>query len=179
MRIFAFSWHWVVFAGNIPRDLEPEQLNKILLKHESSRRVMHLNQSIEYVDREYGLRRPLIVIGYGCIKRCISVRSEYRVITHCMFRVGGTAPSCTVQQMFMRAAGMTKQLRINNGFGEKIPVLCTEKDYNVMRCLYQFTRDVLNVSGTGLVEDLDRFLETENVRLYLTSLWYQVYDNFI
>lgn len=137
------------------------------LTYENSRRAMHLNESIEYIDRKYGLRRPLVIIGYGCIKRCISVRSKYRVITHCMFRVSERTISCNVQQMFMRAAGLTKQLRQNNGFGEKIPVLCESRDFRVAQALYQFTADVLNFSGTGIVKDLGNFLDTSNVRSIL------------
>ena len=62
---------------------------------------------------------------------------------------------------------MTKQLRMNNGFGENVPVLCTQDDYKVMAALYQFTKKALDSAGTGSVEDLGRVLDNENVRLHL------------
>ena len=41
-----------------------------------------IGQVIETVDKEFGLDVPVVVIGYTCLIRCVSVRSKHRVITH-------------------------------------------------------------------------------------------------
>lgn len=131
-----------------------------------------LGPSIEYIDKEYGMIRPLVVLGYGCLKRCISVRSPHRVITHAMFNVSKSSIAGNVQQMFMRVAGMTKVARKLNGFGEKVKVLCTEEDYKLVQELYKFTQRVLECSS-GSVDNLGQFLQPGNydqeTLLFITS----------
>lgn len=43
---------------------------------------LSLKAVIEAVDKEAGAAVPIIIIGYTCVKRCVSVRSGIRVLTH-------------------------------------------------------------------------------------------------
>lgn len=65
-------------------------------------------QAIESMDREYGLHRPIVVVGYSCIGRCTSIRSERRVINHIIagYQKGRTCGD--LKQMLMRGAGSTR-----------------------------------------------------------------------
>ena len=64
--------------------------------------------AIKSMDREYGLHRPIVVIGYSCIGRCTSIRSKQRVINYIIagYQKGRTCGD--LKQMLMRGAGSTR-----------------------------------------------------------------------
>lgn len=72
------------------------------------RLIRQAGKAIESMDREYGLHRPVVVIGYSCIGRCTSIRSNSRVINHIIagYQKGRTCGD--LKQMLMRGAGSTR-----------------------------------------------------------------------
>lgn len=124
-------------------------------------RTMTIGESIEFVDVKFGLARPIIVLGMACLQRCVSVRSRDRVITHAILNMTSRAISSNLQQMFMRAAGMTKHVRELQGFTPTVQLVCRELDYKIVRGLYKLTKQVLATTGSGAIEDLEKFLDAE------------------
>lgn len=117
-------------------------------------KVPDVDDCIEWVDKNYGLDTPVIVIGYGILNRCVSVRSRYRVITHAIVNAQDGASMGNMHQMCMRAAGMTREQRKRNGFGE-VKLLCREHDYQLLQTLYHFTTAILKEAGNGAQESLN------------------------
>lgn len=65
-------------------------------------------EAISCIDRELGLNRAIVVIGYSCIGRCTSIRSNRRVINYIIagYQKGKTCGD--LKQMLMRGAGSTR-----------------------------------------------------------------------
>jgi hypothetical protein len=117
-------------------------------------RNMTPSEALEYIDTHFGLDAPALLLGYQCLRRGISLRSQRRAVTHLM--VGPTRGMATanVQQMTMRCGGFTVHVRLRNGFSD-VTVLMLEADLAIVRNLYAFTADALRVSATGRIEDVD------------------------
>ena len=65
---------------------------------------------ISHVDEKWGLGRPVVVLGYHCAGRAVSMHSDERAISHiiaCYQRGKNTADT---RQMLMRAAGYTREV---------------------------------------------------------------------
>ena len=113
-----------------------------------------VKDAIEWIDKTHGLDTPVIVIGYGVLNRCVSVRSNYRVITHAIINALDGVHMGNMHQMCMRAAGLTRELRKSNGFNA-VKLLCREHDYQILQTLYHFTTAVLKEAGDGEQESLN------------------------
>jgi hypothetical protein len=70
------------------------------------------NVGISFVDQRTGwrLEKPVVVVGYHLTKRCVSIRSDVRVITHVIAHFSGGKNRADTRQMLMRAAGHTKDV---------------------------------------------------------------------
>lgn len=104
---------------------------------------------------------PVIVAGYACLTRCVSVRGDERVMTHMILAPSKGKTVADMEQMAARGFGFTREQREKNGFLDGIETLCFEEDYNVIQQLYEFTTKMLTTAGTGLLEDLDAFVHME------------------
>ena len=123
-------------------------------------RVTTAEDAIKHVNRTYGLATPLFIVGYQLLRRCLSLRSDDRVITHLMVGPSAGMSAANVQQMSMRCGGWTVGVRESNGF-EDVTVLMTRDDYELVQNLYKFTCYALNVSATGRLEDVDAWKTQE------------------
>jgi hypothetical protein len=121
---------------------------------------LSLSASIQHLDEKLGLHRPIIVLGFACLKRCVSVRSDHRVITHAILNMSPKSVSSNMQQLYMRAAGFTKHLRSLNGF-DRLELKCRKEDSKIVKSLYTFTETVLRMSGTGNIADLSLWMSAE------------------
>lgn len=69
---------------------------------------------ISFVDNhrghDWGLSKPVVVVGYHLTKRCVSIRSNERVITHMISHFQGGKNRADTRQMLMRAAGHTTEV---------------------------------------------------------------------
>ena len=70
------------------------------------------NTAIRIIDAEMGLGRPVIVLGYNCVGRCVSIRSKHRVINYMIAAYSSGKTSADLKQMMMRGAGFTRRVRI-------------------------------------------------------------------
>lgn len=131
-----------------------------LMRHPSSNRPLRIDEAIPHIDIEYGLDIPVVVIGYGCLVRCCSVRSSNRVITHSIVNPADSQHMGNMHQMMMRAGGMTKDIREFYNFG-KVKILCRDHDFQLLQRLYNFTTQVLRKAGTGSHEGLDTWTMPE------------------
>jgi hypothetical protein len=102
---------------------------------------------IELIDKRYGLDMPIIVSGFACIKRCISVRGNERVITHIIVSPTTGINVGDTHQTVMRPGGKTVDVRKANGFGDKVPALMQESDYYMIQSLHELTSDYLMQQG--------------------------------
>ena len=73
--------------------------------------VRQANNAIQIIDDEMGLQRPVIVLGYNCVGRCVSIRSRNRVINYMIAAYSNGKTSADLKQMMMRGAGFTRQVR--------------------------------------------------------------------
>ncbi len=112
-------------------------------------------EALQYVDNIYGLDRPVIVAGYGCLTRCISLRSDRRVITHLLVAPTKGYPASDVAQMVARFCGFCKERRTENVGRDGVVCLMLEADYHLVSQLDGLTREALTASGTGSVDTLD------------------------
>lgn len=117
-------------------------------------RRMTSEEAIAFVDKEFKLDTPLLLVGFGCMKRGLSLRSHRRAITHLMVGPTRGMAAANVQQMTMRCGGSTTTTREDNGFSG-VTVLMIEEDYQLVKNLYKFTSDALRSSATGRLEDVD------------------------
>ena len=81
------------------------------MAHETAlccRLTRQAGKAIETLDRKYGLDIPIEVIGYSCIERSTSVRSDKRVINYIIagYQKGRTCGD--LKHMLMRGAGSTR-----------------------------------------------------------------------
>ncbi len=106
-----------------------------------------IDDVIELIDEKYGLDMPIIVSGFACIKRCISVRSNLRVITHIIVSPTTGINVGDTHQTVMRPGGKTVDARRDNGFGDKVPALMQESDYYMLQSLHEVTSDYLMQQG--------------------------------
>ena len=67
---------------------------------------------ISYVNRIWGLQRPVMVLTYLCGGRAVSIRSNTRVITHVIAGYQPGRNAADTYQMLMRAGGSTAEVRI-------------------------------------------------------------------
>ena len=72
--------------------------------------VKQANTAINIIDSEMGLQRPVIVLGYNCVARCVSIRSRQRVINYMIAAYSSGKTSADLKQMMMRGAGFTRQV---------------------------------------------------------------------
>ncbi len=61
--------------------------------------------AVEDMNSKYGLNRPVVVIGYSCIGRCTSIRSDKLVINHIIAGFQNGMTCADLKQMLMRGAG--------------------------------------------------------------------------
>lgn len=77
---------------------------------ELNRHIKQVSQALEKVDRMFGLKMQVVVIGYHMVGRCASLRSQRRVITHIIAAYRKGRATANVEQMLMRGAGKTRQV---------------------------------------------------------------------
>jgi hypothetical protein len=111
--------------------------------------------ALQYVDDTYGLERPVIVAGYGSLTRCVSLRSDRRVITHLLVAPTKGYPASDVAQMVARFCGFCKERRTENVGRDRVVCLMLEADYDLVSQLDGLTEQALTASGTGSVDTLD------------------------
>lgn len=109
---------------------------------------------------------PVILIGYAVTMRSTSPRGGKYAITHMVISPSRGQYSSNIEQLFMRCAGTTKALRVENGFGSDVIVLCDRSDLAITHGLFAATQAILERAGTGSYADLVDALrnhEYENV----------------
>lgn len=115
-------------------------------------------------DLEHGTR-PVIIIGYQCVGRCVSIRGRNYAITHMLISPPKSMNTASLSQAGMRGAGKTTSLRRAHGFQE-ITALMDRGDLRTLHGLYSMMCEVLLAAGTGRMEDLDACFERQYPREY-------------
>lgn len=100
----------------------------------------HMQDEIKRYDG--ALETPVVVIGYSVIRRSLSVRSDLRVPTHMILRVGKSMPLAEIIQMFGRAFGRNRKCLNDNGF-DKVTVLAQQEDYGAVKVYEAFMAELL------------------------------------
>ena len=79
--------------------------------HGLCRLTKQAGDAAEDVNSKYGLKRPVVVIGYSCIGcRTSSIRSDILVINHIIAGFQNGRTCADLKQMLMRSAGVGTSL---------------------------------------------------------------------
>ena len=66
---------------------------------------------IKYVDKKWGPYKPVVILGYNCIGRAVSIRSNTRVINYHIAGYQRGKNAADTRQMLMRSAGYTREVQ--------------------------------------------------------------------
>lgn len=124
-----------------------------------------LTTVLNMIDELEAGTRPVIIIGYQCVGRCVSIRGRNFVFTHVLVSPSKSMNAASLSQAGMRGGGKTAALRRAHGFNE-ISALMDEADLKMIHGLYGMTRDILLTAGTGRQEDLDTCFDRQYPRGY-------------
>jgi hypothetical protein len=133
--------------------------------------VPDLQKALDHIDKlDGGLDAPVIVVGFGCLTRCLSVRSKQRVLTHMLLAPTKGMCAADVEQMTMRFAGRTTERRLENTQDDKVACLMPQSDYELVHQLPGLTKQALLQSGTGRIEDIDNWMSHDYEGLWCEAL---------
>ena len=102
-----------------------------------------VGESIQMVDEQLGMETPVVVLGYECLKRGVSLRSNNRVITHAIITGTDSMLVADLQQLMMRSGGKSKATLNANGF-ECVRLLTKLGDYDQLQQLSSYTRVLMD-----------------------------------
>ncbi len=108
------------------------------IENQEPKVVKQANIAIQTIDEDMGLQRPVIVLGYNCVGRCVSIRSKRRVINYMIAAYSNGKTSADLKQMMMRGAGFTRQVCRQHAFSIPYKVNqaqeCTESHPLCLHC---------------------------------------------
>lgn len=118
------------------------------------------------------LDTPVIVSGYGCIRRCINLAAQVpdhpersRVITHMILTPTKGTNVSDVYQLFNRGGGLTQEARVLHMGHPNVEVLTREADLDLVRGLPELTRRLLEASQ----DDVDAWMSDPDAHAVLTT----------
>ncbi len=115
---------------------------------------------------EYASRNaPLVVVGYHCTSRGVTINTDQWVITHMVVLPRQGLTTANLEQMTMRCGGRNKRALLDNGYvdpetGEPyVTVLMKFTDLETVRKLPDLTSGIILQGGTGDLADLRECME--------------------
>lgn len=94
-----------------------------------------IQQVLEQLDKEFGLAMPFAVFGYNKMRRCISYRSNRRVPTHMILKLGAGHSNENFVQALGRGSGNCKSVLKENG--HRCVTLLTDRNDFLMATKYE------------------------------------------
>jgi len=173
------TWHTVI--GVRPIHKKKNKRRRLTATPAVMQPLKTFQHAMSYIDEHMvgmGGKDTAVIFGaYGTAVRCASLRTRDRVITHEYVRPTAGMSKADVQQMAMRPAGMTLEVRRKHNsvktdcYGKPLVppgtagyykdcdviTLMRKSDYVVLQHQHKITVEMLKVTCTGRVEDISKW----------------------